>query len=541
MKEPDRKQLEAKRARFADVEITVDPATLSAEDRAVLAPLVKASALMNRLFWRQASAEGLEVAARLKARTDAAGKRLAEYVDLNAGPWDRLDDFEPFYGTKAKPQGATFYPEDLTRDAFEAWLAAHPGDRAAFESPVTVIRRDGERLIAVPYSIEYRDDLVQAARFLRDAAARTRDPVLAKYLESRALAFTSNDYYPSDLAWMDLGTAAPDKASPIEVVIGPYEVYEDRLMNLKAAFESFVTVKDADESRKLAVVEGLLDELEAALPIDDRHKNFSRGKSSPIAVVQVVYAAGDTAAGTQTTAFNLPNDERVRTARGSKKVLLKNVGQAKFARSLVPIAKILLAPALQGRVSFDAFFNFVLLHEVSHGLGPGILAKPDGSSTTVNLALRETYSGIEECKADVLGVLNSLILVRKGVLPALVGETMEATFLAGLFRSIRFGIGEAHGVANMMQLNWLRKAGAVTYDAANGSFGVDHAKFEPAMRDLARALLIVQAEGDYEGAKTLLKTYGAMTDEVQGALKRVSAVPVDIRPIYTLGRALLEE
>ena len=462
-------------------------------------------------------------------------------MDLNAGPWDRLDDFEPFYGTRAKPAGATFYPEDLTPAEFEAWLAAHPGDRPAFESPVTVIRRDGERLVAVPYAVEYRDDLVQAARFLREAAARTRDPMLAGYLESRALAFTSNDYYPSDLDWMGLGTAPADKASPIEVVIGPYEVYEDRLMNLKAAFESFVTVKDAAESRKLAVVEGLLDELEASLPIDDRHKNFSRGKSSPIAVVEVVYAAGDTAAGTQTTAFNLPNDERVRAARGSKKVLLKNVSQAKFARSLVPIAKLLLQPALQDQVSFDAFFNFVLLHEVSHGLGPGIIARPDGTSTTVNLALREAYSGIEECKADVLGVLNSLILVRKGVLPASVGRTMEATYLAGLFRTIRFGIGEAHGIANMVQFNWLRKAGAVTHDAARGTFGIDSAKFEPAMRDLARALLTVQAEGDYEGAKALLKTYGAMPDEVVAALQRVRAVPVDIRPIYTLGRALLAE
>jgi len=541
MKEPDPKVLEAKRARYADVEITVDPATLSAEDRAVLAPLVKASAVMTRIFWKQASTEGLEVEARLNGRTDAAGKRLADYVDLNAGPWDRLDDFEPFYGTRAKPAGATFYPEDLTAAAFAAWLTAHPGDRPAFESPVTVIRRDGERLVAVPYAVEYRDDLVQAARFLREAAARTRDPRLAGYLESRALAFTSNDYYPSDLDWMDLGTAPADKASPIEVVIGPYEVYEDRLMNLKAAFESFVTVKDAAESRKLAVVEGLLDELEASLPIDDRHKNFSRGKSSPIAVVEVVYAAGDTAAGTQTTAFNLPNDERVRAARGSKKVLLKNVSQAKFARSLVPIAKLLLQPALQDRVSFDAFFNFVLLHEVSHGLGPGIIARPDGTSTTVNLALREAYSGVEECKADVLGVLNSLILVRKGVLPASVGQTMEATYLAGLFRTIRFGIGEAHGIANMVQFNWLRKAGAVTHDAAKGTFGIDSAKFEPAMRDLARALLTVQAEGDYEGAKALLKAYGAMPDEVVAALQRVRAVPVDIRPIYTLAKALLAE
>lgn len=547
MREPSEKELRAKRARYADVEISVDPARLSASDRAVLASLVKAGAIVGRIFWQQASADGLAVKRHLQARTDAKGKLLAEYVDLNAGPWDRLDDFAPFFGTKTKPQGATYYPEGFTRDAFEAWLKEHPGDREAFESPVTVLRTQASgtgaeprsRLVAVPYSQEYKADLEEAARLLEEAASQTRDVALANYLTSRATAFRTNDYYPSDLAWMELGTSAPATASDIEVVIGPYEVYEDRLMNLKAAFESFVTVRDADESRKLAVVAGMLDELEAALPIDDRHKNFSRGKSSPIAVVQVVYTSGDTSAGTQTTAFNLPNDERVRAAKGSKKVLLKNVGQAKFAKCLVPIARTLLDPAQAENVSFEAFFNFVLLHEVSHGLGPGILARPDGTSTTVNLALRETYSGIEECKADVLGVLNSLYLVRKGVLPAEVGRTMEATFLAGLFRSIRFGVSEAHGIANMVQFNWLRKAGAVTFDGAQGRFGIDSARFEPAMRDLARTLLTLQAEGDYEGSKALLATYGSMPAEVAKALSRLVRVPVDIRPIYTLANELL--
>mgnify|MGYP000849590730 CR=1 FL=1 len=541
MRLPDEQELRAKRARYADVEITVDPRTLSPADRATLAPLVKAGEIVGRIFWRQASREGLEAAARLAQRTDPMGRLLADYVDLNAGTYDRLDDFAPFLEARTKPLGATYYPEDLAPAAFDAWLKAHPGDREAFQSPVTVIRRVGDTLVAVPYAKEYGEDLGRAAVLLEEAAVKTRDAALAKYLQSRAQAFRTNDYYPSDLDWMDLGTFEGDGASAIEVVIGPYEVYEDRLMNLKAAFESFVTVRDAAESRKLAVVAGMLDELEASLPMDDRHKNFSRGKSSPIAVVQVVYTSGDTAAGVQTTAFNLPNDERVRTAKGSKKVLLKNVGQAKFAKSLVPIARTLLDPALLDRVSFDTFFNHTLLHEVSHGLGPGILARPDGTSTTVNLALKEAYSGIEECKADVLGVLNSLYLVRKGVLPAEIARTMEPTFLAGLFRSIRFGIAEAHGVSNMVQYNWLRKAGAITHDPAKGTFGIDPARFEGAMRDLARALLTVQAEGDYEGAKGILATYGGMPDEVAKALRRLEGIPIDIRPLYTLGHELLAE
>ncbi|MBP7126880.1 peptidase [Myxococcota bacterium] len=536
----DQQELARRRAQFADVEITVDRSAVPPEDLEVLRPLLKAAAVMDRIFWKQASEDGRQVLETLRQRTDPLGRLLAEYVEIHRGRFDRLQDDEPFLGVARKPRGATFYPEDLTVEEFEAWIAAHPGDREAFLSPFTVIRRDGDRLKAIPYSEFYREDLEEASRWLLEAASKTRDPMLARFLRTRAEAFRTNDYFESDMAWMDLHSGPPEVSSSLEVVIGPYEVYEDGLMNLKASFEAFVTLRDAGESRKLEAVSGLMDELEAALPVDDRHKNFSRGKSSPIAVVQVIFTSGDTAAGVQTTAFNLPNDERVRTAKGSKKVLLKNVGEAKFRRSLVPIARTLLDPALLDRISFDAYFNFILMHEVSHGLGPGVLALPGGGTTTVNLALKETYSGIEECKADVLGVLNALYLVRKGLLPREVETAMGPTYLAGIFRSIRFGVAEAHGVANMVQYNWLREQGVVTWDA-EGRLHVDLARYEESLRQLARRLLTIEAEGDYDGARRLLDTFGPMPEEVRRALARLSAVPVDIRPRYPLAEVLLRE
>lgn len=530
--------LKAKRARYANVELTVPRDQVSATDREVLVHLVRASEAMNRLFWIQGSRNGWEIRQSVATREGEYFRVLTDYIDLNFGPWDRLDEDQPFWGNKTKPAGAAFYPPDMTKDEFEAWLKAHPGDRPAFESPVTTIHRRDGKLVAVPYSQEYGQELDVAVRELRAAAAITKDEPLKRYLESRAAAFLSNDYFQSDMDWMDLGTATGPDASAIDVTIGPYEVYEDGLFNLKAAFEAFVTVRDAEESRKLAMVGGLLDELEANLPLDDRHKNFSRGKSSPIRVVNVVHTSGDAAKGVQTTAFNLPNDERVRAAKGSKKVMLKNVGEAKFKNSLIPISKTVMEPALMGEITFDAYFNFILMHEVSHGLGPGILTRTDGSKTTVNLALKETYSAIEEAKADVLGIYNTLYLAQKGTFPADLGPRSESTFVAGIFRSVRFGIGEAHGKANIVEFNALRKAGAITYDEQTKRFGVDRAKFGPAIRDLARRLLTIEAEGDYEGAKKLLEELGSMPPEVASALERLRDVPVDIRPRYTFAEGL---
>lgn len=536
---PSLADLEARRAEFVDVEIAPDQA-VGERDLDVLRPLVRAAMVLDRLFWRQASADGPRIRAELASARDDRGRVLRDLVEIHYGPYDRLRGHQPFLDAPRKPLGATFYPADMTRQEFESHLRAHPEDREAFESPFTVIRRDeGGRLRAIPYSEFYREDLVEAARLLRDAASRTRDPALARFLASRADAFESNDYYESDMNWMDLGTATDGEPSDIEVTIGPYEVYEDRLFNLKAAFEAFVTVRDRAESEKLARVTRFLDEIEANLPVDDRHKNYSRGAASPISVVQVVLTAGDTRAGVQTTAFNLPNDERVRAAKGSKKVLLKNVGQAKFRESLIPIARTVLDPALMRFVDFDAYFNDVLMHEVSHGLGPGIIPRPDGTKTTVNAALRETYSAIEECKADVVGIFGTLWLIEHGVFPRDLLERTMATYLAGIFRSVRFGIEEAHGRANIVEFNFLRRAGAFTHDPTTGRFGVDEARFPAAIRDLARALLTLEAEGDHEGATRFLAEYGGMPDEVAGALARLRDVPVDIRPHYPLGEALL--
>lgn len=531
-------EVRKRRARYADVSIGVDPATVSEDDRAVLQKLVAAAGRMNDLYWRQSSPDGPVLREELARGTSEHDRALYDYLLLNAGPYDRLDGETAFLPVKPKPAGGTFYPLDLTKAEFDAWIAAHPGDREAFESPFTVIRRDGGNLVAVPYSKEYGATLEEAAKLLDEAAALARDPALKKYLSSRAAAFRNDDYFQSDMDWMDLGTG-PGPRSAIEVVIGPYEVYEDGLFGLKAAFEAFLTLKDEDASRKLALIEGLLDELEAALPVDDRHKNFSRGKSSPISVVNVVLTAGDANKGVQTAAFNLPNDERVRSAKGSKKVMLKNVMQAKFNNSLIPIAAVVVDPEVAKDITFDAYFNFVLMHEVSHGLGPGIIALPDGSKKSVNQCLKDLYSAIEETKADTLGAFTTLYLANKGTYPKEWIAQTEASYLAGIFRSVRFGAEEAHGKANMIQFNFLRRFGAFTYDAATGRFGLDRAKFEPGLRALAKTLLTIEAEGDYDAAKRFLDEYGAMPPEVRDALVRLKSIPIDIRPEFTYARDLV--
>lgn len=527
--------MRAKLERFKDVKITVDPRRVSETDRAVLGHLLKAAEIMDDLFWKQAGPDGQSALAIINerlARNDELAQILRDYITINYGVWDRLDHFQPFYGTRERPKGATFYPEDMTTEEFEAWIAAHPEDREAFLDTFTVIRRDGDRLVAVKYADLFGKELRVAAEHLRTAAKTTTDRMLAKYLNSRADAFESNDYFQSDMDWMDLGTGDRGTPSMIEVTIGPYEVYEDGLMNLKGAFEAFVTLEDPEQSALLARVSSLLDKLEANLPIEDCYKNFSRGKASPIKVVNVVMTAGDSRAGVQTTAFNLPNDERVRTAKGSKKVMLLNVSQAKFENSLIPISKMIVAPKLLPDITFDAYFNFILLHEVSHGLGPGRITTPDGTRTTVNLALRDTYSAIEECKADTLSVFNTLYLIKQGIFEESLRRHTMATYLPGLFRSVRFGISEAHGKSNIMQFNFLYEAKAITWDEQTGLFNIDADRFEPAIRDLATRLLMIQARGDYDSARAFMSGYGSIPPEVADALARLNDVPVDIRPHY---------
>ncbi len=511
--------LDVRLVRYAPVEIAADLAGVPQEELPVLAELIHAGRAMDEIFMRQAWVDNPE----LRERVKALAEPVRTYYAVNFGPWDRIDEMQPWLGHAPHPAGAGFYPEDMSKEEFEAWVSAHPEDKSAFESLFTVIRRRADGLAAVPYSQEYRDRLGQAAGHLRAAAAQTTNESLRRFLELRAGAFATDDYYASDVAWMDLD-------SPVEVTIGPYEVYEDGLFAYKAAFEAFVTVALPAESAALERFKSLLPDFERNLPIPDEHKNFARGTESPIRVVDVVFTGGDTKAGIQTIAFNLPNDERVREAKGSKNVLLRNVIAAKYEKILRPIAERTLSADQASRVSFDAFMSEVLHHELSHGLGPGNITL-NGRATEVRLELKELYSTLEEAKADVMGIYNILWLIERGELPAGLRSTLEPTYVAGLFRAARFGAHEAHGRGVVSQFNYLLGRGALEVDAA-GRFRTVSEKFPNAIRDLLHEMLMLQARGDYAGTAAFLDTYGKPSEALLAAIERLDDVPVDIRPLY---------
>ena len=506
-------------AQFPRTVIDYDHSLLNENERQVVAKLIDASKQIDAIFWRQVSENNPSLQARLPKPSPAY-----DYFIINRGPWDRLKNDEPFIGTRPKPPGAAFYPEDMTKEEFEKYVAAHPAKRDELQGLFTVVRRDGVDLAGIPYSAFYKTFLDPAAARLREAAALTSNDSLRSFLNKRADAFASNDYRDSDMAWMDLN-------GPIEVVIGPYEVYEDNLFNYKASFESFVTVVDTPESAKLAAYAHALPDMERNLPEPEQYKNLNRGTESPIRVVQEIYTAGDARRGVQTAAFNLPNDEYVREKKGSKKVLLKNVMDAKFQKSGRPIALRVLDPSLVGLVTFDAYFNHTLFHELSHGLGPGYITQASGERVEVRIPLKNLYSTIEECKADVLGVWNILYAQQHGLLTAFNEQQLFATYAGLMFRSTRFGVGEAHGRGTAVQWNWIREKGAVT-PASGGRFTVDFPKMRDAIRDLATELLTIEATGDFNRANALLGKYGRETDEMRAVDAKLSDIPVDIWPVF---------
>ena len=521
----DDQMLGDKVQQFIETEIKYDESLLNDNQKKVVENLYYASKIMDDLFFSQVYSENYVVREQLKSENEK------KYFEIMFGPFDRLDHNKPFFGSTAKPEGANFYPEDMTKEEFNQWVKNYPEDEAAFSSEFTVIRRDKDKLVAIPYSEFHKDRLQKAADYLNKAAESAENESLKKYLKTRATAFLSNDYYESDMAWMDL------KDHTIEVVIGPYEVYEDEMFNYKAAFESFLTIMDPEESKKLAVFGNYLNDIEKNLPIDDKHKNFDRGSESPIVVVQEVFSAGDSKAGVQTLAFNLPNDERVREAKGSKKVMLKNVHEAKFEKLLYPIAKVVLDPEQLRFVTFDGFFNHTLMHEMSHGVGPGKIKK-DGRDTEVRKELKETYSKIEECKADVLGMYNNMFMIKNGVYPESFANENWVTFLAGTFRSVRFGINEAHGGGNAIIYNYLLEKGAYQYDENFQKVRVNFDKIYDVVKELANVLLTIQAEGDYEASKALIAKYAVNSPSMATLRENLNHLPVDIKPVYQIEKML---
>jgi hypothetical protein len=521
---PTPEQLSRMSARFAHVELSADTSKLSPGDQRALAKLVEAARLIDTLFLRQMWSGNPKLYAELQKDTSASGKARLDYFWLNKGPWSALDEHSAFLPgvPEKKPAGAGFYPEDLTKDQFEAWVKTLP-EPAQHEATgfFTVIRRENGKLRSVPYSEEYKAELQRLAALLREAADNTSNATLKRFLQARAAAFLSNDYYESDVAWMDLD-------APIDVTIGPYETYNDELFGYKAAFEAYITLRDEAETDKVKFFSSRLQEIENNLPIDPKFRNPKIGALAPIRVVNELISSGDAARGVRTAAFNLPNDERVVREKGSKRVMLKNVQEAKFRGILEPIAARVLSKEELGDLSFQWFFTHILAHELTHGIGPNTVGQ-----SSPRKELKELYSAVEEAKADICGLFMLQYMFDHKLLPT-TGDAerkLYTTFLASSFRTLRFGVNEAHGKGMALQFNYLEDKGAFR-PGANGKYSVDVAKAKSAVRDLAHELLTIEATGDYARAKKMLNELAIVRPRLRTALEGLRDIPTDINPTH---------
>lgn len=524
---PDLAQLKQMSARFAPVPLNVDTATLSAGDRQALVKLIEAARILNFTFMDQLWSGDRALYEKLQKDTTPLGKERLHYFWLNKGPWSDLDGHTAFIPgvPERKPLGADFYPEDMTREEFEAWAKTlPPAERQQAEGFFTAIRRDANhRLTMVPYSKVYSGDLAKVAALLREAAALTPNASLKKYLTLRADAFLSNDYYASDVAWMELD-------APLDITIGPYETYNDELFGYKAAFEAYITIRDDKETDRLKSLGSQLQEVENNLPMDAAYRNPKLAALAPIRVVNEVLAAGDGAHGVRTAAFNLPNDERVVHEKGAKRVMLKNIQEAKFRSILQPLAERVLSKEERGNLSFDSFFFHIIAHELSHGIGPQQI-QVGGKATSPRAQLKELYAPIEEAKADVTGLFMLQYLYDHGLVrhEAASERQLYSTFLASTFRSVRFGLTEAHARGTALQFNYLSDKGGFVANS-DGTFRVDFGKIKSAVRALDHDLLTLEAHGDYQGAKHFLDTLAVVRPPMQKALDQMKNLPTDIDP-----------
>ncbi|MCU4176420.1 dipeptidyl-peptidase 3 family protein [Carboxylicivirga sp. N1Y90] len=505
---PDLKQ---KVEEFISVKLTTDMSQLTEKEKQMLPLLFETAQIMDDLYWKQAWGNKKELL------DNSADEYLKKFIQINYGPWERLNDNSSFVeGIGKKPAGAGFYPADMTKEEFEAFEADNKDEL------YTVIKRkeDGS-LNAIPYSKAYNKELTKAADLLKQAALLAEDEGLKTYLETRAKALLSNEYLESDLAWMDM------KTNTIDFVVGPIENYEDALYGYKAAFEAFILIKDKEWSDKLSRFASMLPELQKSLPVADEYKAEVPGSDSDLGAYDALYYGGDCNAGSKTIAINLPNDPQVHVEKGSRKLQLKNSMRAKFDHILIPISKVLIAPEQQKHVKFDAFFENTMFHEVAHGLG---IKETINGKGGVREALKETYSSIEEAKADILGLYMVSELDKMGELPGKEIMDNYVTFMAGIFRSVRFGAASAHGKANMMRFNYFQETGAFSYDEESGYYTVDFDKMTAAMNSLSAEILTMQGNGDYEAAKDALAKMGTIRPALQKDLDRIAAagIPRDI-------------
>jgi hypothetical protein len=540
---PDTAELNRMAARFAPTPLEVDTSSLSAGDKQALVKLIQAARIVNTLFMEQLWSGNLALYKKLQQDKSPLGQARLHYFWINKSPWSEIDEHKAFLPgvPEHKPLGANFYPEDMSKAEFESWVKTlTPAQKDQAVGFFTVIRRGADKkLTIIPYSQEYIAHLAPAAKLLREAAALTSNSSLKKFLTTRADAFSSNDYFDSDMAWMDLD-------APLDITYGPYETYNDELFGYKAAFEAYINLRDDKESARLQFLGQHLQEIENNLPEDPQYRVAKLGAAAPIRVVNEVFSAGDGAHGVQTAAYNLPNDDKVVQQKGAKRVMLKNIQEAKFKSILQPISKIVLQPAAQKDLSFDLFFTHIVAHELTHGLGPHQI-KVNGRETNPRLELKELYSAIEEAKADVTGLFALQYLMTQAAVTPVSGDInrpaiplpsgpdaerqLYTTYLASSFRTLRFGLQDAHAKGMAVQFNYFLDKGAFVANA-DGTFSVDMSKIKEAVASLDHEFLTLEATGDYSATQKLMSTMMVIRPEVQKALERLKSLPTDIQPEF---------
>jgi hypothetical protein len=515
--------LESRLARWKPVRMPADTKSLSARERLLLEKLIQASRQLENIYWRQGDPEGMALYRSLAGSADPRDAALARYLWINGSRWDLLDENRPFVGTDAMPPGRALYPKDATRAEIEAYVEKHPDEKAAIYDERTVVMRDGARFKTIPYHVEYKTWLEPAAAAMREAADLSDDKAFAVFLRLRAKALLTDDYYESDLAWLDL------ENPKFDVIFAPYEVYLDGLLGVKTSYGAAVMIRNEDESRKLAIFQKHVPEIQDALPLPAEDRPSKHGKRAPMEVMDTPFRAGDLRHGYQAVADNLPNDPRVHERKGSKQIFFKNFMDARVQEVILPVAKRLLREDQAAKVTADGYLTTTVMHELSHGIGPAF-ARQNGKQRDIREAIGPAYSGLEEAKADIGGLYGLDWLIQHGVLPQERAQEYYASHVGGIFRTVRFGTGEAHSRAEMMEFNYFAEKGAIARDAKTNRYVIDFGKMRTAIASLAKELLEIEATGDRARAENWFRRYDAMPPELAEALKTTADIPVDIDP-----------
>jgi len=515
-------------AKFKSIHIAFDSSSLNDKEQKMVAKLVDAAGLLDCIYWRQSDPEGLKLYLSLQNSTKPQDQMLREYLKINGGRFDLIDDNKPFVGTAPIPPGRAIFPWGITRAEFDTYVTAHPDQKPVLYAPQTIVSRnsdDAKVLEAVPYHTAFREFLVPMARDLRQAAELSDDPAFAKFLELRAHALLTDDYWDSDIAWLDL------KNPKFDIIFAPYETYLDDLLGVKTSYGASVMIRNDTESKKLEIFQKYVPQLQESLPLAPADLPSKRGKQSPMEVVDAIYRSGDLLHGYQAVADNLPNDPRIHEQKGSKKIFWKNFMDARVNYIILPIAQRLM-PADQAKlVTGEGLLNFVTLHEISHGLGPAY-ARTVSGKTDIREAIGPQYSALEEAKADVTGMMCVKWLVDRGAIPKEKLNGIYASFLGETFRTMRFGIAEAHGQGAMMEFSYLTEQGAIRRDPSSGFYSADFDKMPGAMASLAKELLEQEATGDRAHTENWFKKYAVMPPELAAALAKANDIPVDVDPDF---------